>query len=336
MFEAGYEFLVGEPYDKVPGFEQTTALEIIGWLEEGEVGSRRRFLRGPLKHLDRDTRWKTACRSVQEFAVGAIGRGRLRMEERNTLNDEKSTLLEKYIQDFRDPIELRDLVIQVLMGLTTNGPGVLSHIVMELGKSPKLWERLREESMEFGAYDDSLSTERVRKMTYARYLLDEGKFQNHLQTSWKCFLLLGRVNIRNIGLRMYRITSTIFRSTLQDTVLPSGGGPDKIAPIFVPKNTLLFVCVWALHRDKAVFGPDADDFNPDRWRKVKPKRWEYIPFGGGPRACMGREMGITESLFVLCRLGQRYEGLSACQNLRAAFDEGVMCKVVTAQTTACR
>ncbi|PQE07107.1 cytochrome P450 alkane hydroxylase protein [Rutstroemia sp. NJR-2017a BVV2] len=149
-------------------------------------------------------------------------------------------------------------------------------------------------------------------------------------------LFLSTVDIRNTGLRMYRVTSTIFRSALEDTVLPSGGGPDNIAPIFVPKNTLLFVCVWALHRDKAVFGLDAEEFNPDRWSKVKPKRWEYIPFGGGPRACMGREMGITESLYVLCRLAQRYEGLSACQNFqRAACKERVMCRAVTAKTLAC-
>jgi hypothetical protein len=185
MFEAGYEFLVGEPYDKVPGFEKTTALEIIDWLEEGEVGSRRRFLRGPLKYLDRDIEWKRACRSVQRFVVGAIERGRLRMKKRNNLNDEGSPLLEKFIRGFEDPIELRDLVIQVLMGLTTNGPGVLSHVVMELGKSPKLWERLREESMKVGEYDDSLSMERVRKVTYAKYLLDEGKFQTRLQMPGK-------------------------------------------------------------------------------------------------------------------------------------------------------
>lgn len=112
---------------------------------------------------------------------------------------------------------------------------------------------------------------------------------------------------------MYRITSTVFRSALKDTILPRGGGTDRLSPIYIPKNTLLFVSVWALHRDKKVFGSDAEDFNPDRWSLVKPGRWGYIPFGGGPRACMGREMAITESMYVLCRLAQRYETLAGCQ-----------------------
>ncbi|KAM0304944.1 hypothetical protein ACHAO8_011335 [Botrytis cinerea] len=279
MFETGYEFLVGESYSKVPGFEDTSIFELLDWLEEGEVGSRRRFLRGPLKYFDRDDKWRCACKLVQKFAEGAIARGRARMTS-GELTTKDSTLIEKFIRGFQDPIELRDLVIQVLMGTSTNGPGVLAYICSQLGKNPRMWNTLRDESMAVGNYGTYLGVEAVRRMSY--------------------------------GLRMYRITSTVFRSANRDTILPRGGGADGLAPIFTPKDTLLFVSIWALHRDKAVFGSDAEEFNPDRWSVIKPRRWQYMPFGGGPRACMGREMAITESMYVLCRLAQRYQGFVGC------------------------
>jgi hypothetical protein len=42
-----------------------------------------------------------------------------------------------------------------------------------------------------------------------------------------------------------------------------------------------------MHRRKDIWGPDADDFRPERWdgRRVG---WEYLPFNGGPRICIGR------------------------------------------------
>jgi hypothetical protein len=49
------------------------------------------------------------------------------------------------------------------------------------------------------------------------------------------YLFFSIVDIRKIGLRLYRIISTIFRSVLEDTILPSSGGPDNIAPIFDPR-----------------------------------------------------------------------------------------------------
>lgn len=82
--------------------------------------------------------------------------------------------MEKFIRGFEDPIELRDLVIQVLMGTSTNGPGVLTYICSQLGKNPEFWKRLRDESLAVGNYGDNVAVETMRKMSYGRSLLNEG------------------------------------------------------------------------------------------------------------------------------------------------------------------
>ena len=80
------------------------------------------------------------------------------------------------------------------------------------------------------------------------------------------------------------------RTANKDTLLPIGGGPDRKARVFVPKNTLVNINTYCLHRRKDIFGPDADDFRPERWASLNNLGyWAYLPFGGGPRICIGRK-----------------------------------------------
>ena len=63
----------------------------------------------------------------------------------------------------------------------------------------------------------------------------------------------------------------------------------------------VFVLLDAAHRDPA-WGPDADDFNPDRFlpdnqRALGPRI--YKPFGTGPRACIGRQFALHEAVLTL-------------------------------------
>ena len=75
---------------------------------------------------------------------------------------------------------------------------------------------------------------------------------------------------------------------MHDTTLPVGGGPGGKDPIFVRKGQQVDYSVHVMHRLKHLWGEDADDFKPDRWVGRKPG-WEYLPFNGGPRICLGRE-----------------------------------------------
>jgi cytochrome P450 len=74
------------------------------------------------------------------------------------------------------------------------------------------------------------------------------------------------------------------------TTLPTGGGEDGKSPILVRRGEAVGYCVYAMHRRKDIYGPDADEFRPERWEEpgMKDIGWAYLPFNGGPRICLGR------------------------------------------------
>ena len=65
-----------------------------------------------------------------------------------------------------------------------------------------------------------------------------------------------------------------------------------------------------MHRRPDVWGDDADEFRPDRWEGKK-VGWEYLPFNGGPRICLGQQFALTEAGYVLVRLLQKYDSIES-------------------------
>jgi cytochrome P450 len=60
-----------------------------------------------------------------------------------------------------------------------------------------------------------------------------------------------------------------------------------------------------MHRRKDLYGPDADEYKPERWENLRPG-WEYLPFNGGPRICLGQQYALTEAGYVTVRLVQEF------------------------------
>ncbi|KAI6782573.1 uncharacterized protein J7T54_003585 [Emericellopsis cladophorae] len=105
------------------------------------------------------------------------------------------------------------------------------------------------------------------------------------------------------------------RTAVRDTVLPRGGGPDGLAPLFVPKDTPVRWSSHSLHRRKDVYGEDADEFRPERWEGSLRPLWSYVPFSGGPRFCPGQQLALTQLSYLLVRLFQAFESIEACDAL---------------------
>ena len=78
------------------------------------------------------------------------------------------------------------------------------------------------------------------------------------------------------------------RTAIRDNVLPLGGGPDGKSPLLVPKGYGIGYSVYAMQRRKDLWGEDAEEFRPERWETARPS-WEFLPFNGGPRVCLGRK-----------------------------------------------
>jgi cytochrome P450 len=115
------------------------------------------------------------------------------------------------------------------------------------------------------------------------------------------------------------------RLALKDTTLPRGGGADGSQPVKVLKDTPVAYSTLVMQRRPELYpaaGPDfppVETFSPDRWLHWQPRPWQYIPFNGGPRICIGQQFALTEMAYVLTRLFQRYERV---ESLMHAVDGG--------------
>jgi cytochrome P450 len=75
----------------------------------------------------------------------------------------------------------------------------------------------------------------------------------------------------------------------------------------IRKNQLVFVNIAGIHRRADIY-PDPDRFDPDRFAGDKEKslpRHAYMPFGAGPRICIGNHFALMEAHIVLAALLQR-------------------------------
>jgi cytochrome P450 len=76
---------------------------------------------------------------------------------------------------------------------------------------------------------------------------------------------------------------------------------DVIGGRAVPAGTMVIVSPWLVHR-RGDSWPDPLAFRPERFLGAGAGRWDYLPFGQGPRLCIGREFALGEMVMVLSRL----------------------------------
>ncbi len=93
------------------------------------------------------------------------------------------------------------------------------------------------------------------------------------------------------ALRLYPPIWAIERRALAD---------DEIGGFFVPRNSSVIVSPWALHRHPG-FWSNPDAFDPERFA-TEAESPAYLPFGLGPRACIGREFALAEGRIILAEI----------------------------------
>lgn len=84
--------------------------------------------------------------------------------------------------------------------------------------------------------------------------------------------------------------------------------PDQLAGHVLPADSLVITSPWTLHRHPDVFA-EPDRFDPGRWapgRREQVARGGYLPFGAGPRMCIGRELALAEATLLLAAVAGRW------------------------------
>jgi cytochrome P450 len=80
---------------------------------------------------------------------------------------------------------------------------------------------------------------------------------------------------------------------------------DVICGVRIPKGAYVVVAPWVIHRHRALW-TDPERFDPDRFAGARPPRYAYLPFGAGPRVCIGAALALSEASIVLSEIARRY------------------------------
>lgn len=105
--------------------------------------------------------------------------------------------------------------------------------------------------------------------------------------------------VLNESLRLFPPAWTLGRRAL---------GEDEIGGYYVAPDTVLAICIYTLHRHPG-FWKDPDSFVPDRFspeNSAGRHRFAYVPFGAGPRQCIGNTFGLMEASLIIAAIVRRY------------------------------
>jgi cytochrome P450 len=219
---------------------------------------------------------------VDYFVIRALQKP---MEKGQDSTKDRYVFIDELTKETRDPRVIRDQAFNVLLAGRDTTASLLSFIMFYLARDKDVWKKLRGVVLEqFGTGTDKITFESLKRCTYLYCVINE-------------------------VLRLHPIVPLNFRTAIRDTILPRGGGPDESGSMFVKKGTKVVYNVYATQRHKSLWGEDADEFRPERWSEGKLHTWDYLPFNGGPRICLGQQFALTEAGFTVVRIVQSFKGI---------------------------
>ncbi|KIM92650.1 hypothetical protein OIDMADRAFT_46607 [Oidiodendron maius Zn] len=241
---------------------------------------------GKLYFLVDSAAFRKSCLRCHEFVDHYVNRALV--EDLNDpgkdIENERYVFLKALISETRDPAELRSQILNILLAGRDTTAALMSWVFYCLARDPQRFAKLRAIIVsEFGTYKSfsNITFENLKDCKYLQYCISE-------------------------TLRLFPSVSFNARRTNKDTVLPTGGGSDGTSPIFVPANTRCEYSVHVLHHRADIWGPDVEKFNPERWEGRK-AGWNFLPFNGGPRVCLGQQFAITATSYTIVRLLQKFD-----------------------------
>ncbi|KAJ5052630.1 cytochrome P450 [Bipolaris maydis] len=231
--------------------------------------------------------FRQACHNVHKFADQIID---LNLSSERTANEdsERYVFLDTVAKKTSDRHALRGQIVNLLAAGRDTTACLLSWTFFLLIRHPKVMKKLRAEIASLCTTDTPLNRDNLRRMPYLNNVLKE-------------------------TLRLYPSVPVNTRTATRTTVLPKGGGSDRKSPVLIPKGSTVAFSVYSMHRRPDLYGMDAELFRPERWDEEMPMnnnptnaRWGYLPFHGGPRACLGLDFALSEAAYVTVRLLQGF------------------------------
>ncbi|HST49782.1 cytochrome P450 [Jatrophihabitans sp.] len=161
---------------------------------------------------------------------------------------------------------MRDELVTLLLAGHETTASTLSWTFFLLDKHPAVWQRLHDEAVEVLG-DRPPEYEDLHRLTYTSMVIEE-------------------------VMRLYPPVWILPRLAQAD---------DEIGGYFVPAGADVVVCPYTIHRHPRLW-TDPERFDPERFNPARTSArssYAYIPFGAGPRFCVGNHLGMMEAVFVL-------------------------------------
>ncbi|MER7166835.1 cytochrome P450 [Micromonospora sp. NPDC000207] len=221
--------------------------------------------------LPRQVRFRRARRQLQRVVDRLVA-------ERGAVDDDRPDVLSRLITSAgaeSDPgvgrQRLRDELVTLLLAGHETTASTLSWSLYLIDRHPEVRERLHEEASR--VLGGGLPTfEDLGRLRYATMVVQE-------------------------AMRLFPPVWLLPRKAI---------AADEVGGYRVPAGADVLVCPYTLHRHRD-FWPDPHRFDPQRFdpddRTERP-RYAYIPFGAGPRFCVGNHLGMLEAVFVLSLLAR--------------------------------
>ncbi|KAL2482179.1 Cytochrome [Forsythia ovata] len=230
-----------------------------------------------------------------------------KLQQRDYLNLKDASLL-RFLVDMRgadaDDRQLRDDLMTMLIAGHETTASVLTWAVFLLAQHPSKMKKAQAE-IDLVLGQERTTFESVKKLVYLRLIVVE-------------------------SLRLYPQPPLLIRRSLRSDCLPGGYKGDKNGYV-IPPGTDIFISVYNLHRSP-YYWDKPDEFEPERfleqkesqgiegWAGFDPSRspgalypnevisdFAFLPFGGGPRKCVGDQFALMESTIALAMLLQKFD-----------------------------
>ncbi|KAF7967691.1 hypothetical protein HWV62_33339 [Athelia sp. TMB] len=222
---------------------------------------------------------------------------------------EDETLLDHLVKTTTDEKVLKDEILNILIAGRDTTAATLAFAAYLLALHPDAMARLRAEVLAHVGPSARPTYEVVSGMKYMRAFINGG---SPLRFLW-ARLMWGWVET----LRLFPAVESVHETTL------SAADPTQ-KPIYIPANTKVIYSAMLLHRRTDLWGPDALEFDPDRFLDARvrtyltPKPYIFVPFNAGPRICLGQQFAYNEMSFVLVRLLQAFSAISLAGDAQPA------------------
>ena len=168
---------------------------------------------------------------------------------------------------------------------------------------PDVLKKAREEILQVLGSEGVPTIESMRKLKY-------GKFRTvHKHTEKSSSLDDSTLNppvraVMSETLRLFPPAPIAIRDAREGAILPPSDPTYNSPPMYIPPGMPILLAYYLKQRNTALWGPDAEEFKPERWldeelqRKIAANPAIYTPFGCGPR-------NVSDPPRPVCRLGRK-------------------------------